>query len=411
MKAQTKEKWKAKGKLAYIVYRQGMKDDVFTTASSMVYSTLMAMVPAFAFVYAFFGAFGVLQTFITELSGLFQQLFGAEASLQIISLLDKYTGNAMSLGVIGLLSFLYTMVLLMNKIWTQVNLIFHTSIDRNLVKRITGFVTFLILAVVLGAAYIVVQGKLNTWYNQLLGIQSQGWSRFIGILTPRLITFVALLFICMAVPNVKVQGKAALYAALLGTVVMFIANSILSSLSSMVVRYSIIYGSVASLFLSLFWMYMFWVITFWSVEFAYVYQFRPDLQKFKGLPQSPALQLSEGMDVMMLIGSNFREGKGATTIKEMVSRLSIPESRLYGFLDLLSHLKFIMPTNNGHTEYVVARPLEDLKVQEMVTALYGLEVFSTDDHETAGEAVACQVKDHGISSLGSLTIENLLQRV
>jgi membrane protein len=52
-----------------------------------------------------------------------------------------------------------------------------------------------------------------------------------------------------------------------------------------------------------------------------------------------------------------------------------------------------------------------MKVLDLVKALYGLENMSLDEHNTAGEAIALQIQDHGITSLGNLTIENLLMRI
>jgi membrane protein len=406
-----KKKLKAAGQLGYLAYRMGMKDNVFTAASSMVYSTLMALVPGFTFLYAFFGAFGVLQSFITEMGRLFAQVFGETAAQQFLNILNTYTGNAMSLGVVGLLSFLVTMVLLINKIWNQVNRIFRASIERNMIRRIFSFVTFLILAVLVGAAYISIEGKLNTWYSRMIGRYVSGWDKVFGFFAPAFLIWFVLFMMTYFVPNVRVQAKAAFFASLYGTIGMMIANTIFSSLTTLVTRYSIIYGSFAALFLFLFWMYIFWVICYWVVEFTYVYQFRPDLQKFRGLPQSPALQLSEGVNIMMVIGANFKDGKGSTQTRELVERLAIPEYRLFGFLDLMSDLKFITPVNNQHTAYTVARPLEDLRVQDLASSLYSLDSVGGEDHDTAGEAVAAEIKERGITSLGNLTIENLLQRV
>ncbi|MFA6892267.1 MAG: YihY/virulence factor BrkB family protein [Sphaerochaetaceae bacterium] len=411
MEAKKKQKLKAAGDLGYLAYRMGMKDNIFTAASSMVYSTLMALVPGFTFLYSFFGAFGVLQSFVEEMGKLFAQVFGQQAAEQFLNLINTYTGNAMRLGVVGLLSFLVTMVLLINKVWNQVNRIFRTSIDRNLVKRILSFVTFLIISVLVGAAYISIEGKLNTWYARIIGRYISFWDKVFGFLAPASLIWFILFMLTYFVPNVRVQGKAAFFASLYGTIAMMIANLIFSSLTTLVARYSVIYGSFAALFLFLLWMYFFWVICFWVVEFTYVYQFRPDLQKFKGLPQSPALQLSEGINIMMLIASNFRDGKGVTETREIIERLAVSEYRLYGFLDLMTDLKFITPTNNQHTSYTVARPLEDLKVQDLAGALYSLESMGVEDRDTAGESVAAEIKEHGITSLGDLTIENLLQRV
>jgi len=406
-----KKKLKAAGDLGYLAYRMGMKDNIFTAASSMVYSTLMALVPAFTFLYAFFGAFGVLQTFIEELGRLFGKVFGEGTAQQFVDILNTYTGNAMRLGVLGLFSFLVTMVLLIDKVWNQVNRIFRTSVNRNLFKRISSFITFLLISVVLGAAYISIESKLSTWSARVMGQYVSTWDSIVGFFAPNLVFLLMLFMLTYFVPNVRVQFKPAFFASLYGTVGIMIANLIFSSLTSLVTRYSIIYGSFAALFLFLFWMYVIWVISFWVIEFTYVYQFRPDLQKFKGLPQSPAQQLSEGVNIMMLIGKNFKDGQGSTEVREIVERLAISEYRLYGFLDLMSELKFIMPTNNQHASYTVARPLEDLHVQDLVSALYSLENIGGDEHDTAGEAVAAEIKGHGISSLGDLTFDNLLQRI
>ena len=147
------------------------------------------------------------------------------------------------------------------------------------------------------------------------------------------------------------------------------------------------------------------------VELAYVYQFRPDGSTITGLPQSAAMQLSEGTNIMMLIGSNFRDGKGATTTREMLDRLAIPYNRLQGFLQLLSQLDFITATNNSYTAFIPKQPLESLRLQDLVTAIYGMESIDEVELETAGEAVAREVAGKGVASLGSLTIENLLQRI
>jgi membrane protein len=157
--------------------------------------------------------------------------------------------------------------------------------------------------------------------------------------------------------------------------------------------------------------YLLWAITFFSVELAFVYQFRPDLDNNNGMQHSPAIFLSEGVNIVMLIGSNYKAGKGATSTREMNERLGIPDRWLYGYLDFLSGMNFIIPTNNGKTTFIPSRPLDQLKLQELVDGLYGLNLINSEDRDTAGEAISKQVHSDGIQSLGSLSIENLLERV
>ena len=190
-----------------------------------------------------------------------------------------------------------------------------------------------------------------------------------------------------------------------------VLNFFYTRLTTKAVTYSVIYGSFAAIFLFLLYVYVLWMIALTVVEIAYVHQYRPDKQQLRGLPQSPARQLTEGVNIMMLIGSNYKSGRGVTSVRELTQHLMVPDRRLYGYLDLLTELHYIIPTNNGKTSFMPSRPLEDLKVRELVESLYGFDGMAEEEQDTPGEAVAAQIQGHGIDSLGSLTIENLLERV
>ncbi len=394
-----------------LVIRQSLKDNILNSASGLVYSTLLAMVPALTFLFTFFNTFGVLEPLISFMTEWFTELAGEEAGGQLMTLLNQYTRNATSLGVVGLVSFLFTMVLLINKVWLVINKIYRSSQSRNALRRFAGYVTFLIVASLLLAAYVSLQSVLTSWYLELIGVTIGRWSSFVQLFAPSVIVVTLLFLLIYFVPNAKVSFNAAVLGSIAGLVVISIFSLFSSLLTGMASNFSVIYGSFAAVFLFLFFCYVFWATVFFSVELAYVYQFRPNEASFIGLSHSPALQLSEGTNIMMLIGNNFREGKGSTSIKELIDRLSIPHNRLLGFLDLMTQLDFITPTNNTRSSFIPKRPLDSLRLQDLVQGIYGLETLDEIEHDTAGEAVAQQVEERGIVSLGNLTIEQLLQRI
>ncbi|MDC7231106.1 YihY/virulence factor BrkB family protein [uncultured Sphaerochaeta sp.] len=393
------------------VFRQAMKDNFLNSASGLVYSTLLAIVPAATFLFTFFNAFGVMEPLVSFLSQWFTELAGEEAGGQLMILLTQYTRNATSLGVVGLISFLITMVLLINKVWIVINRIYRSSRSRNALKRFAGYISFLIVATLLLAAYVSAQSILTSWYLNLIGVTLGRWSVAVEAIAPSFIVALVIFLLIYLVPNTRVRFDSAILGSIAGLLVINIFSKLTSLLTSMASRFSVIYGSFAAIFLFLFFCYVFWATVFFSVELAYVHQFRPDVSSFRGLPQSPALQLSEGTNIMMLIGSNFREGKGATSTKELLDRLAIPYNRLQGFLGLLTQLEFITPTNSSQTSYIPKQPLDTLRLQDLVKGLYGMETIDEVEHDTAGEAVAEQVQDRGVAALGNLTIEQLLQRI
>ncbi len=395
-----------------IVFRNVLRDRVTIMASGLVYTTLMAVVPCVTFVFVFLGAFGVLQSVVAVLTEFFIEIFGTEAGHELVRMIETYTGNATSLGVIGIISFVITALLLINKVWSIVNQIYHTSQNRNPIKRFAGFLTFLIVGTLMLAAYFSVQSVLSNWFTRLMGLPAiSGWLKVVKTVAPWLIIWICFFLLAFAVPNAKVRFSSAVLGSFLGMVSVSILNFFYTRLTAKAVTYSVIYGSFAAVFLFLLYVYILWMISLTVVEIAYVHQYRPDKQQMRGLPQSPARQLTEGVNIMMLIGGNYKSGRGVTTVRELTQRLLVPDRRLYGYLDLLTELHYIIPTNNGKTSFMPSRPLEDLKVHDLVNSLYGFEGMTDEEQDTPGEAVAAQIQGHGIESLGALTIENLLERV
>jgi membrane protein len=408
-----KKKTMSAGHILNVTLNHFMVDNTFLSASGMVYTSLTAMIPAFTVFFTFFGALGVLDPFKQFLTNVFNDIVDTNIGDQIIPYLSNYTTNATSLGIVGLISFFITMVLLINRVWAIINGIYRTSTDRNIISRFANFITFAIMSVLLIAAFINFQTRFSSKYAEVMGTSLET-NFFITLLKkglPFAIMFIAIFLLIYFVPNTKVELKAAAIGSFTGTCIITIINYILVNLSNYFIKLSVIYGSFAFIFIMLVLVYLAWAVIFFSAELAFVYQFRPDLDKNNGMQHSPAIFLSEGVNIIMLIGSNFKEGKGATSTREMNERLGIPDKWLYGYLDFLTGINFIISTTNGNTTFIPSRPLDQLRVKDLVDGLYGLELINSEDRDTAGEAISIQIHAHGIASLGSLSIENLLERV
>ena len=387
-------------------------DNVLISSSGLVYTTLTALIPALTVFFAFFGALGVLVPFKELAATSINELTQNNMGDQVVDLLSTYATNATSLGIVGLVSFLITMILLINRVWKVINEIYRTAMNRNMFKRFANFISFSIVAVLLVALFINVQSRLSERYVELMGLKTIGeTAKIISHFFPFIILWVAFFLLIFFVPNTKVEFSAASVGSIVGSLIVLLANTAFFSLSSSVVRLSIIYGSFAVFFLFLIWTYMLWVIILFSVELSYVYQFRPDLKQNEGLMQVPAKFISEGINILMLIGNNFKKGNGTTTTREMNEKLAIPDRRLYGYLDFFVNLNYLTPTNNGKTAFILARPLSDIHIQNIVDGLYGLNKVGIINKHTAGEAVSSQIHGKGITALGALNLENLLESV
>ena len=393
-------------------YWKFTKDRVTILASGIVYTTLISIVPFISFLVAFLSLFNVLQPFFTFLTDLFTNIFGEVAGSQLVGLITTFSGNASRLGVVGLLSFIVTTLLLINKVWSVINQIYRTSGSRGgVVKRAVSFLTILIVGALLFSAYISVKSLLSGWMAKILG-----WETFnnfamqaLRLLVPWVIGWLFLFFMIKVGPNAKVSGVSAAIGGVVGTLGLYVINLLFSTIITSALNYSVIYGSFAAIFFFLLWVHSIWIVVLSSVEVSYVHQYRPDRATIKR-PISPAEQLANGINVMMVIGQKYRTEGGDTRIRDITDRLFMDEKALYGVIELLIKNGFIISTNNMRTAFVPARPLEDLKVIDLVEALYG-EVYLEQNLDTIGDAIASQIDEKGIKTLGSLSLANLIERV
>lgn len=407
------------GQFLVAVWYRINRDQVTILASGMVYSSLMAIVPFITVVLTFLSPMGAMQPFLTFLNDTAVEFFGPEAGAQLLDLLTTFTGNATSLGIFGIVSFLFTSIMLVNKVWTLINQIYHVALNRNPIRRLTNIITFLILGILLIGLYIGLQPIMTPIIDSVSGGFLSEFKHLTKDLLQLLVVFALFFLIIFAVPNTKVRFSSAALGAGIGAVLFSLTKDGMTWMMGKAVTYSVIYGSIASIFFFLLWMYMMWVIILSAVEISYVHQFRPE-GKRAGLPNSPSAQIAEALDVLMLIGSNYRDGKGPTSSRELSDLLIIPDRRLFSYIEVLESLHYVVSTNNNRTMFMPARPLDSMKVKELVEAVYGLdspekkrlrESGEIEEADTAGEAISRELLHGGVSRLGNYTIDNLLDRL
>ncbi len=396
--------WKAIG----LAIRGMGRDNISLMASGMVYSTLIAVIPCLTFLIAFLSAFGVLQPFMDLIRIIMIDTFGESTGIEIVSYLELFSSNAMSLGVIGLVSFIFTGILLVNKIYTVMNSIFRTHSSSGTVRRFTSFLTLLILGAFMVVAVFAIRSMAGDTLRKI-ALDAPGDE---GLFYSALLFFIgwaALFLLYRIVPSTRVRSASAAVGATTCIISLTAATAVFRVITSTMVSYSVIYGSLASLFIALLYLYIVWFVVFFSAELTFVHQFRPDKTFLLGNSESPFRQISDAVNSLLLIGDKYRKGEGAMSQKELIKKLAVPSARLSKYISDLEDAGMVLAVNAQRTLFVPARPLNQMKLSEIVSALYG----EADDSsiETMGEAVAAEFLHRGVAETSSVTIENLLERI
>lgn len=338
-------------------------------ASSVVYSTLVSMVPFLAFTMALFSAFGVINEVQNYIQEYLLMQFGEAVETSFIELVEGFLLNAGSLGVIGLISFMITSVFLLNRVWMTVNQIYRTSLHTNLLLRMARFITVLVISTLLLSAYVSVVTIIRR--ELLLSEEVVIAIRLLRVFAPWALMFLVLFFLILIVPNTKVKASSAAIGSLLGLVLFQISNTLFMEIVNRVLNYSIIYGSFAALLVFLLWVYLVWIIIFMAVEISYVHQYQPKRSVTYRAMESPLEVLAHGIDVLAEIASAYKRGEGPVSSRELSLRLSIPDEKMSSYISILERSGFIIRTDKGGRSCMPARPLEDIRMHEAVKIMFG----------------------------------------
>ena len=375
----------------FSVIRQGVRligrDNINLLASGMVYSTLIAIVPCITFLSAFLSAFGALEPFLSVLSEWMYDTFGSETGMSVMNAIVNFTGSAMSLGVVGLVSFIITGMFLVNKIYSLVNHIFRTDPTEGTMKRFVLILIFLIVLTVVLTFVFALSNTLHTKVYTLMGlsVQTGKMREHLRSLVQFTIVFLVFFFIIITVPNAKIMPSASISGAVLGTTLTYISTFVFTRVISYTVGYSVIYGSMASVLFVLLYLYIIWYLVVFVLEVTYIYQFRPDKNAVIGRSERGDSQIAHGIDIMMEIARRFENGKGSTSIRDLGATLSIPLNQVSGIISDLESASLIIAVNVNSSVYMLSRPSSKIKVVEIIDAIFSSDTTKKSKLESEGK--------------------------
>ena len=260
-------------KTVYLCFKRFTSDRIMNKAAALTYSTLLAIVPILAILFAIARGFGFSNLMEHQL---LQGLGGnAETTRAILSFVDSYlaqTKGGVFIGV-GLVMLLWTVLNLVSNIESTFNRIWEVKKARSVYRKITDYFSMLLLMPIL----LVLSGGLSVFMSTALQ-QMENYAllapvmKFLIRLIPFALTWLMFTGLYIFMPNTKVKFRHALVAGVLaGSAYQFFQFFYISS-QLWVSKYNAIYGSFAALPLFLLWLQISWTICLFGVELTYAGQ-------------------------------------------------------------------------------------------------------------------------------------------
>jgi membrane protein len=225
---------------------------LFNTASSLAYTTILSLIPVLALSFVVFRAFGGLDKLYDTLepailSNLTQGA-GEDMMNRMRGLVDNV--NASTVGIGGFFGLIVTSMSLMLNIENTFNRIWHVRNTRSLFHRFASYWLFITLGPLAISVALGIATSSNLPLNKFLPSGSGMFAFAVCFLT----------LIYKFVPNTRVQWRFAFMSGFWTAVVWDITRLGYDSYLKHFASYNRIYGSLAAIPIFIFWIYLMWLI-------------------------------------------------------------------------------------------------------------------------------------------------------
>lgn len=360
-------------RIGEVVARDLSRGQLNLQAMSLVYTTLLSIVPLLAVSFSVLKAFGVHNQIEPLLENLVAPMGeqGQEVVVRLLQFVDNMRVGV--LGALGLGFLFYTVVALMQKIERAFNYAWYVKEHRSFAARFSDYLSVLIVGPVLVfSALGLTASIMNTSLMQ--GIAAiEPFGTLIGLatkLTPFLLIIAAFTFVYMFIPNTRVKVGAALVGAVVAGVLWQTTGLVFASMIVGSTNYTAIYSAFATLILFMIWLYLTWLILLVGASIAFYYQ-NPNYVTPEREDQSlsPRMREKIALLVMHWVGRHFYEERPAWTIQALADRLHMPQDPLSDVLQGLESRGLLCRSSDQPPLLLPGRPLDTTSVEEVLEAV------------------------------------------
>jgi membrane protein len=332
----------------YAVLRDFFSGQLTMRAMSLVYTTLLSVVPLLAFSFAILKGFGIFNELEPYLANLLEPLGeqGREITGQILTLVDNVKGSV--LGGVGLTIFLYTAITTVQKVEESFNYVWYVSKPRNFARRFTEYLVVLLVGPLLmvTAIGILTSIQSNTVVQYILTNDALGPIFVLaGKFVPYILISGVFTFLYMFMPNTKVKLVSALVGGVAGGVMWATVGAVFTTFVLYATRTQQIYAGFAVAITTLVWLYLNWLILLIGAQLAFYHQRPAFLRTGRQEPRlSNAMRERLALNVMYLIGTAFRDPEKTITASDISDRINIPSIALTPIITKLEDAGLVTST-------------------------------------------------------------------
>ena len=324
------------------------EDHMGLTASSLTFTTSIALVPFFTVALAIFTAFPMFAKLQGALQAwLIQSLIPDNIARQVLGYLTQFSRQANKLGIAGLAVLVVTAIALILTIDRTLNGIWRVKKARSLTQRVLIYWAAITLGPLLLAASLAVSSYVLSASGGLVGALPVSL-RFLLSTLQFVIVAGGMAALYRYVPNTYVKWSHAWAGGLFVAAGIEVAKRMLSLYLSAVPTYSMVYGAFATLPILLVWIYVSWVIVLMgAVIAAYLPSLLAGVAR-RGSAHGWYFQLA--IEVLQQLHKALATPARGLNASQLAERLQVDSLQLEPVLETLVALDWVGQLNEAEGE-------------------------------------------------------------
>ena len=309
------------------------------SASSLTFTTVLALVPLFAVGLAVFAAFPMFGKFQDTIQRwLIESLVPESIARQVLSYLTQFSRKASRLGSVGLVAVLLSAVFLMVTIERTLGQIWGLQRQRPFAQRVLLYWSSITLGPLFLGASLAITSYVVTASSDVVNVLP-------GSIRWLLDSFEFLLLIaCVSglyfyVPYTRVRWRHAITAGFLVAGALELAKKGMAFYLLQVPTYSLIYGAFAALPILLVWIYVTWLLVLLGAVLAASLPElgRQELRK----PEGAGWTFRLALEVLGELNTAKASDRRGLSTDELAMRLRVETSELRQVLEVLRSLDWV----------------------------------------------------------------------
>jgi membrane protein len=371
------------------------EDRLGLTASSLTFTTTMALVPFFTVALAVFTAFPVFGKLQGALQAwLVQSLVPDAIARQVLGYLTQFAGKASRLGALGLAVLFVTALALVLTIDRTLNSIWRVKRRRPLGQRVLVYWAVMTLGPLLLGASLSISSYLISASRGLVAAMPGGVQLLLDVIQFFLLS-AGLAALYRYVPNTPVRRSHAWAGGLFAAIGIELARSLLALYLGKVPTYSAVYGAFATVPILLVWIYIAWVIVLWGAVIA---AYLPSLVTgTRRRATAHGWQFQLALEVLRELNRARTSAQRGLSAPELARALEVESLQLEPVLETLVALDWIGRINEIEdeeaTRYILLADAKSTAIEPLIRHLLLPYSEATDKLWKSGQLSSVYLKD------------------